>query len=402
MNATDNQSGPAQILAGMVGEIVRRAGTRNLISGVFNDLMDGWGSTGGIRARVAPPVRWIVARVLHPGPDGKRTPLSSGMGRLLTSWAHRVNADHASDPICHAHGRGETIHDFLKSTDFGEIREMMEGAAPCTVRTVEAFNEQLWKYPAKVGSILATGLAMANTAIRCLTAFLKPIEQKVGPDLLADLVLSLLKGIDAREAAHLMNSVNEFIRRLHTGNLLLSKAGRPLLQVYLTALFKDAVPLVDSSLLAKSQTALAEDREALAHAVADALRDHPGPVLSMISAFGSRKNPLIRTFSRMTRLYGDIDTDAMARSVSQGLSDLDTYEISQAVNTLVRLINNLHGIRPEMFSSFFTSIADSLDAEEIRTALEWMVPEIIEAARPVVQSAVPVLQNALSFSGGEQ
>ncbi|HON95558.1 MAG TPA: hypothetical protein PL013_07140, partial [Deltaproteobacteria bacterium] len=206
---------------------------------------------------------------------------------------------------------------------------------------------------------------------------------------------------DAREVAGLVNSSAEFIRRLHTGNLLLARAGKPLLQVYLTALLKEGLPTVDPTLLTKARIALAEDREALAGALADVFREHPELVLETISSYGSLTTPLLRAFSRRARLFDELDREALAHAVSQGLSDLDTYEIARAVNTLVRVLNGLHDTRPEVFSAFLTSVADSLDTEEIRAAVAWMVPEIAEAARPVLDASVPSLKSSLLPTGGE-
>lgn len=399
MNAAENRTRPVEVLAGIVGETIRSPGAKTLIAEIARDLIETWADKGGLRRRVASPARWVVSKVFKPGGNG--VGISAHAGRLLTAWARQVNAEHAADPVCHAASRREAFHGFMKNTDFGEFREMVENSRRCFVATLEAFNGQLWKYPAKVGSIMGTLLALVNTGIASVRTFLTPIEKNVGPDLLADLLLSLLRGVDAREVAGLVNSSAEFIRRLHTGNLLLARAGKPLLQVYLTALLKEGLPAVDPTLLTKARIALAEDREALAGALADVLREHPELVLETISSYGSLTNPLLRAFSRRARLFDELDREALAHAVSQGLSDLDTYEIARAVNTLVRVLNGLHDTRPEVFSAFLTSVADSLDTEEIRAAVAWMVPEIADAARPVLDASVPPLKSSLLPAGGE-
>lgn len=387
MNAADNHERPVQVLAGIVGEAIRSSGARALLAEVARNLIETWAGRGGIRRRLAFPAKWMIARVLKPGGNGWK--ISSDAGKLLTAWAKQVNAEHARNASCHSSSRGEAVHGFLKNTDFGEIREMAEGSRDCFIRTLEAFNEQLWKYPAKVGSLLGTLLALVNTGIASVVTLLKPIEEKVGPDLLADLILSLLKGIDARETARLVNAVSEFIRRLHTGNLLLAKAGRPLFQVYLTSLLEQGLPLVDPVLLRKARVAFAEDSEAFSSALSDALRDNPRFIDEMVSSYGSVKTPLIRAFSRKARLYDEVDRAFLSDAVSRGMSDLDTYEIANAFNTVVRILNGLHDIRPEVFSSFITSIVDSLDTQEMRAAASWLIPEFTEALRPILEAAVP-------------
>jgi len=395
MKTADNQAQLSEISARIIGQTIRSRGTRALLFDVADDLISSWAIGGGIRARFAQPVRWIASKVLRPGKNGSTGAISADLGRLLTIWARKVNSDHAQDPLCHASTRGETIHNFLANTDFGEIREMVEGSQLCVLKTVEAFNTQLWKYPAKVGSILGTLLAATNTAIRSAREMLRPIEKNVGPDLLADMILSLLKGLDAKDAAELTNSLCEFIRRLHTGNYLLAKAGKPLFQIYLTSLLQEALPEIDPVLLKKAKIALAEDREAIANALADAMTENPNLVMEMISAYGSTRTPLIKGAARKVRLFEEFDQDQLADAASKGLSDLDTFEIAEVINGLLRTINSIHALRPEVFSTIATSIADSVDIRELRDTAQWLIPEFVEANRAAIEACIPTIINSL-------
>lgn len=395
MNTEDNQAQLSRVSARIIGDTIRAKGTRTLLFDVAKDLISSWANNGGIRARVAPPARWVVSKVLKPGKNGKGAGISADLGRLMTIWARKVNAEHAREPLCHARTRGETIQSFLANTDFGEIREMVENSEPCVLKTVEALNTQLWKYPAKVASMLGTLLAALNTGIKSIREFLRPVEKNVGPDLLADLILSLLKELNAKEAANLANALCEFIRRLHTGNYLLAKAGKPLFQIYLTSLLQEALPNIDPVLLKKAKIALAEDREAITNALADALNDNPDIMMEMISAYGSTKTPLIKSSSRKIRLIEDMDQDQLADAAAKGLSDLDTFEIAEVINGFLRTLNSIHENRPEVFSTIAGSIADSVDTEELRTFAGWLIPEIVEANRLVITAVMPSIINAV-------
>jgi hypothetical protein len=395
MNTTDNKDDLAQVSARIITEVIRASGTKTLLVEVVKDLISPWAIKGGIRARIAFSANWLVSKLLRPGKNGNNKGISADVGRLLTVWAKKVNSDHATNTVFHNGTRGDAIHSFLKNTDFGEIREMVEGSDPYVLKTLEAFNEQLWKYPAKVGSLLGTLLAAVNTCIRCIREVLRPIEKSVGPDLLADMILSLLKGLNAKETANLVNAVSEFIRRLHTGNFLLAKAGKPLFQVYLTSLYKEAILNIDPVLIRKAKIALAEDKEAMAHALSDALSENPTLLLELVSAFGATKTPLVKGVSRKVRLYEEVEQDALAEAISRGLSDLDTYEIAEVINGFLRVINQVHESRPEVFSNIAHSIADSMDAEEVRAAAQWVIPEFFNAARPILTAAMPQLINSL-------
>lgn len=383
MSTINDHEAPGAIAASIAADVIRSGTARRLGRDVVLELLGSWSAKGGLRQAAARPLRWAAARLLAPSRDGGEG-IGPKVGMLLTTWARRLNAEHASDPACHARGRSRSVEAFLKGTDFGEIREMLERSRECTVRTIDAFNEALWKYPAKVGSILGSLVSILNTLVRVLSALTKPIERRVGPDLLADLILSLLKNVDAKAASELANDVCEIIRRLHTGNLLLARAGRPLFQVYLTELLEVAFERLDPELVTKAATALAQDKEAFACAVADALTARPELALSRVAAYGSMKTPWVRALSRKARFYDELDKNDLADALARGLAELDTYEIAQAINTLARVVNDLHETRPDMFANVARSIADSLDTHEIGKSVRWIMSELTEAFGGVI------------------
>ena len=395
MNNTDYQETCNKALARIIGRNMRSPGSKALISEIVKESINNWTGQSRIRKRIAAPALWLATRIGKSGPSEQDAGVAADVGTLLTALARKINAEHAKDPLCHSSAREKTFHNFLSNTDFGEIREMVEGSGSCVLKTVETFNAQLWKYPAKVGSILGTLLAATNTAIRSAREMLRPIEKNVGPDLLADMILSLLKGLDAKDAAELTNSLCEFIRRLHTGNYLLAKAGKPLFQIYLTSLLQEALPEIDPVLLKKAKIALAEDREAIANALADAMTENPNLVMEMISAYGSTRTPLIKGAARKVRLFEEFDQDQLADAASKGLSDLDTFEIAEVINGLLRTINSIHALRPEVFSTIATSIADSVDIRELRDTAQWLIPEFVEANRAAIEACIPTIINSL-------
>jgi hypothetical protein len=378
----------------IIRKVLKSGGFKKIILSVIRDTIKEWSSGSKIKNKISGPFERYLSKAMNKKYEVRSEALSGDMGALFTLYARYVNEEHARDPKCHAKQREPSLNDFISSTDFGEIREMVENSEECALKTVEAFNETLWKYPAKVASILGTLLAATNTGIRSGREILRPIEQNVGPDLLADISLSLLKGLNAQEAGNLINALCEFVRRLHTGNYLLAKAGKPLFQIYLTDVLEEAFPNIDPVLLRKAKIALAEDREAVSNALADALTEHPDLMLEIISAYGSTRTPLIKGKSRKVRLFEEMDREQLADAVSEGLSDLDTFEIAEVINGFLRTINSIHESRPEVFSTIACSIADSIDAEELRAAAGWFIPEIVEAAQPVIAPSMPAIINA--------
>ena len=404
MNTTDNQNKPVHVLAGIVGETIRASGTKILLTEVFRDLIGTWAKKGGIREKVATPAIWVVSKVLSPGRNGNGKGISADVGRFLTSWAKKINADHAADPICHARNRGETIHRFFANTDFGEIREMVEGSEQCVLKTVEAFNEQLWKYPAKVGTLVATIIPLMNTFIKASREILIPIEEKIGPDLLADIMLSIVKGINGADTAKLINAVREVIRRVHTGSLLLGKGGKPLFQIYLTDLLHDCLPAMDPELVKKIRIIFAEDREAMANAMADALSDNPDITLSYLASMGLVKTSDIKARTRKLGVIEQIDPVGLKSAVSEGMSDLDTYEIAGLVNTACRVANLIHEVKPDILSNALSGVVDSVSPEEVKKTARWLIPDIVEAIKPLAVEMMPFIikgfSEIISFDDG--
>jgi hypothetical protein len=395
MNSTDNKDEVAQASARIIGEVIRASGTKTLLAEVVKDLISPWTVKGGIRARIAVSANWIVSKLLRPGKNGKGKGISADVGRLLTVWAKKVNADHAADTTCTIGTRGDAIHSFLKNTDFGEIREMIEGSDPYVLKTLEAFNEHLWKYPAKVGTLVATIIPLINTLIRSFREILVPIEKAVGPDLLADIMLSIVKGINGADTAKLINSACEVIRRVHTGSLLLGKGGKPLFQIYLTDLLHDCMAEMDPELAKKIRIVFAQDREAIATAMSEVLTSNPEITLSYLASLGSVKTSDIKAQSRKLGVIEEIDHDGLKVALSESMSDLDTYEIAGLVNTVCRVANRIHDAKPDIVSNTLSGVVDSVDSEEMKKAFQWLVPDVVAAIKPLATTVMPLFINSL-------
>ncbi|HOJ13428.1 MAG TPA: hypothetical protein PLS81_02910 [Deltaproteobacteria bacterium] len=384
MGTQNGHDSPERILAGMIADAIRSAGTRRMGALVAEELARPWSAKGALRRAAA----WCVKKTstLLAGADRTGSPrLSADLGRFVTAWAHKINEDHARRPDCHAAARKETIEGFIEHTDFGELREAFQGAAPCVLGTIGVFNEALWKYPAKVGSILGALLEIVNTAVASLSELLAPIERKVGPDLLADLVLSLLRKLDAQALSALANRTFETIRRLHTGSLLLSRSGRPLFQVYLTEKLEEFLSKTDPVLFVKAKKALDEDRVAVAGALADALSKHPGFVTALVAASGAVATNTFKCASRKASLMDDLDREALSQAVSEALGGLDLFELGQALETVSRVFNDLYDLRPDLVRSTMAALADSLAGPEFTRALGRVFAEALQAFSPLLE-----------------
>jgi hypothetical protein len=89
-------------------------------------------------------------------------------------------------------------------------------------------NEELWRYPAKVVCILSMLPTLSNTALKGLRETAAPLN-RMAPDLLADVVISLIRNVDAKEISGIVNELAELVRKIHTGSALIGEPGKPAL-----------------------------------------------------------------------------------------------------------------------------------------------------------------------------
>ena len=386
------------IIGRIGGEIIRARGTARIFASVVGNILFVWSGACMLRQKLTFPLQWLLRRIAHKNQDSKSLQAAvfpADVARLITFLAAAVNEAHAKGDPGKGVNRGKSIKAFLENLDFGEIMEMAEGSDPYVIKAIEAFNEELWKYPAKVGSLVATVIAIMNNLIKSSREILLPIEQAIGPDLLADMFLSLVKGLNGTETAKLINTVQEFIRRLHTGSLLLGKGGKPLMQSYLTDLLKEVLSELDPELVRKVRIIFAEDKLSIANAVSDSLTDNPDITLSNLASMGSMKSSAVKARSRRLRVYEEIGQAGLNAALSESMSDLDTYEIAELINSSCRVLNRIHRAKPDILNSLASGVVDSLSAEEVGKTVNWLIPDLVQALKPLAPAIMPALIRGL-------
>ncbi len=391
MNTIDHQSVCNQIFARIVGKKMRSTGSKALVSAVMKESINNWSKDSKVKKKLAAPVLWVATKVGKPNPNEQDKYLAADVGALLTSLARKVNADHASGKTLHDEKQGEAIDAFLQNMDFGEVLEMIEGADPHVIESIRTFNQQLWKYPAKAGALTVIAIALMNTSIKGAREIMRPIEEQFSPDLLADLILSIIRDVNGTNAANLTNTVFELIRRVHTGSLLIGKGGKPLLQTYLTGFFRDYYTAMDPELARKARICLAEDQETIANAKADALDANSRMVLSLLSSLGKVTSCKVRGKSRKWRILEDVEKAGFNAAVSESVSDLDTHEVAGLINTACSVLDRVHDAKPDVVSNLVGGIVDSIDSEQVRRISKWLIPDLVEALRPLAPIVLPEL-----------
>jgi len=394
------QKGEAiDLVSRIVCEVIKTPGSRKVILSVLSNILSAWSEKSLIKKKVSGNAIKMVSGVIDPKSEPKtklsESVLFADVGKLITLLAINISDIHKENPTYYVDRLRKPINDIIENIDFGELKEMIEGSEDSVVAKTAVLNDVLWEYPAKVVCLLASIPPIINIAVKLLNELIKPVNNILSPDLFADIVLSLLRTIEANEIGLLVNSLGELIRRLHTGSVLQGKSGIPLFQVDLTNKLRDVISTIDPKLFYKAKVALAEDAESITNSITDAILDNPAPFMAITSAFSSINNPKIRRIRRMVGVFEDFPQEELTEATLKGLADLDTQEIGEIVNTLLRVINSIHENKPEIVSNLISSIVLAIDTDELKATADWIIRDAIDAIKPAAGVIVPSLLNGL-------
>jgi hypothetical protein len=82
--------------------------------------------------------------------------------------------------------------------------------------------------------------------------------------------------------------------------------------------------------------------------------------------------------------------------LSAGLSDLDTQELGETINTVLRLLNSLRHSHPESIPRVLAGMASTIDTDELQEAAAWIVTAAVEAVKPLAGFVMPSVLRGLA------
>lgn len=386
-----SQPGNAADLTGsVIWKTVKTPAVRKLVSAVVQEALKDWSGDSKFKARMSSSVQNMVDSVLSSKTEADNKS-GAEIGKLITAFARETN-DRLKQGIQMIDDPRQTgINDFIINTDFGEIKEMVDRSEEHILQNIDVTLECIWAYPAKAGSILASAVSAGNISVRSIALILDSLLKNLGPDLTADILLSVVRELDGKEIGKLTNTLAELLRRLHTGSYLLAKGGKSLFEIYLTNFLKDAANEIDADIFTKARIALAEDGETIAKSLAEALSENEKLLFSSLAAYSSLENPKIRSKAVTMSLYEDADQEKFIEAATAGISDLDTQVMAENFNAALRIINNIHEARPQLFMTLLRGFADAVEEDELGKTVRWLVPEMVRSFKTLAPAAMPSL-----------
>jgi hypothetical protein len=385
-----------EILSSLVTGCLRTSTLRKVLFSVMRNALLTWSDGSRAKQKLSERALNLVMEKIPPESFSSAGIDAKNMGKLLTLFAQKLNDLQVENPMYLADHLEGPLREVIKSTDFGEVKELMDRAEEPIVDLVRRLMGFVWNtYPAKLGAIMSLIHPVGNITVRSLKEIVKPLNG-VSPDLFTDLIFSIVGSIDGREIGQLANAVMEMMRQLHTGSLLQGESGVPQFQMDLTTKLREIMSGIDPELLCKAKVIAAENAEERANAIADILEENPALVFDLVSRFSSLKNPRIRTTRRRIRVYENLLKGEFAEAIAKGLSEIDTQEVGDIVNALLQMFNKVHAEKPDFFPRLFADLCMNINTNELKTAVEWIMRDVNEGLKPIANEVLPVLLNGLS------
>ncbi|PKN53726.1 MAG: hypothetical protein CVU55_00965 [Deltaproteobacteria bacterium HGW-Deltaproteobacteria-13] len=373
MNCVEKSVQPdtaADVTGKIVWKVAKTPAARKLVIAVVREALKDWSGDSRLKARMSATVEQVVDQVLSSKAE---------VPGMIVS-----DADYAETlrPV---------VRELIESIDFGELKEAADFHKDNIAAVVRMANEEMWRYPAKVICLLSLLPAAVNMAVSATNETLKPINN-LAPDLLGDVVFSLVDDIDGKNIGRLINELSELVRKIHIGSTLLGEPGKPQSANNLSRLTRETMSTVDINLLLKARTYITEIKEISLKTFIDQLEHSPELSSEFFQNHFLSIVAFIRTWSRKAdafeRLFSEED---IAREFAKGMGEIDAQEVANTISRLCGIVNRVRAVTPGVIRNTLSQAVNSLDAQEVGETARWLTGDIVESLKPVASEVLPPL-----------
>jgi hypothetical protein len=377
------ESKDARDLSSLLGdpEIVKRLGRE--IPAVMDGAMEPVGALlGGIES-LSPEDKCVFLGGLL------AAPARAGGTGILTSMARIINDVHARNPHYFSETMRPAFASFLGRTDFGELKELLDGSSRDLVEITKMVNEEMWKYPAKVICVLSMIPSLFNTVIKSLRETMEPING-LAPDLLTDVVLALIRDIDGSAIGAVINQSSELVRKIHTGSTLIGEQGKPQFPVAVNNAMAGVLSTLDVNLLLKARSLLAEIKEVTLSNFIDLLGQSPVLAREYFQSVFRSGVAVIRSWSRKAEAFEMLFTDEeIAGEFAKGMGEIDAQQLGETISRLSALLNGVRKNTPGVIRTVLTQVMGSIDSREFGETFRWLTNDVVRSIKPLAPEILP-------------
>lgn len=334
------------------------------------------------------------ARHIESLDDDRQKALISGLfqsqsneiaGDIVNSLCRILQSVHRQNPVFFSDHLGPWIRTLMETVDFGEVKDVVSGSRDDLIALVDSIMDTLLNYPSKLVVLVSLIPDAGDVVIRSARSFMAGLNQ-LSPDLLTDVVLSLIRDIDGVHVGNLINEAAEFIRKIHTGSALLGEPNNPRLPIDLRRLMDQVTASVDSKLAMASLSMFDDLAETVSKVLSDAVSNDPEIRRSMIQRKFASVNAKTRQLTRKAEAWEDMmDNGEFTDQMNRGLKDLDPGDLADAVNRIFVVINEARDEDPRVVKDVFSHFLNTLDTREIGKTAQWMSQDFWASAKPLAR-----------------
>lgn len=278
---------------------------------------------------------------------------------------------------------------WIEAIDFGALKDAADSAPVTATACSRVFWEEMWRYPAKVICLLSMLPPVAHASIETALEALRPLN-RLAPDLLADVVFSLLKELDGDRPARLANELCELIRKINTGSVLLGNEGNPVGPGELSRLAAEFIAAFDWQLYRKARVMTVESLETAEAGTMKNLEGRPDIIEDVALEWFKKTGRAQRRAGRLGKLIdSSFDDNGLARLFGRGLEESGPEEWATNLSRLCGMLNRARRASPGFTGRVFEQFIASLDEEELRETLEWLVADMVKAIKPSASAILP-------------
>lgn len=313
---------------------------------------------------------------------------SASLGEALATFLRIINEVHETQPTFIADQLYEPIKGLVENLDFADIEDLVKHSQMDIVGLIGAVNEVFDRYPAKVVCLMGVLPALLNVVVAVLNESMDQVDN-MPPELITEVLLSLMKDIDGKAIGKFVNTNHELLRKIHTGSALLGPPGHPEFTAELTNKLKEVVSAIDTEILWKGRQAIAEVKDATSNARFTLLRDNPDLLARYLEEAPVLLNARIRSMQTTVSLLEEFDNEEMARAVANGVLRLDLQDLAEVLNLYASVANRVQKKKPDLAMNILESFAYSVDIKEVDEAIKWIAKDVATSFKPIIRAMAP-------------
>jgi len=317
--------------------------------------------------------------------------LSTGpAGEMINSFARIMINLHRDDPEFLTRALTPGLEKLIDGTDFGELKNFLNDALKDMTALVKAANGMLFERPAKLVLLLSNIPQFGNMLTKVFTDLFTRFNE-FPPDLFADVILSILREVDAKTVALLTNETLELVRKIHIGSALIGNPGMPQARLDLTQFIEKVTADLDHELLWKVKGFLAQSREQFELSRLTVLKSRPDLVLERLRNAPELKNYQFKSANERLALLENMPEDTTSAALAEGIARVDANLMAEWVNLTTLLFNRLNDSDSDLLPGLVEEFISTLDLYEVEEAIKWTAANLSGALKPVGSILMPNL-----------